>query len=96
LSLHRGGAPLRCALATRALRHAGQSFVAKFVGSMNIYAGRIASGADGGRADGGRADGGLVFDAQIGTTEFLAEFVRHELTVGPLCVVADLPHARFA
>ncbi len=112
-------------------------FVAEFVGSINIYAGRIASGADDddgtcavtidglGRARvplaphcrsrqgrrmrwpsrSGRmrcgsqergADDGLVFDAQIGTTEFLGEFVRHELTVGPLCVVADLPHARFA
>ena len=39
---------------------------------------------------------GLVFDADVGTTEFLGEFVRHELIVGALRIVADLPHARFA
>ena len=39
---------------------------------------------------------GLAFDAEVGTTEFLGEFVRHELVVGALRVVADLPHARFA
>jgi iron(III) transport system ATP-binding protein len=111
-------------------------FVAEFVGSINIYPGRIVSGADGdagtcavtidglGRARvplariaeaarGGDAvaiafrphavrlaatgaDEALVFDAQIATTEFLGEFVRHELNVGPFSVVADLPHARFA
>jgi len=38
---------------------------------------------------------GLAFDAEIGTTEFLGEFVRHELAVGSLRVVADLPHVRF-
>ena len=40
--------------------------------------------------------GGLVFDAEIGMTEFLGEFVRHELRVGERRVVADLPHARSA
>jgi len=39
---------------------------------------------------------GLAFDAEVGTTEFLGEFVRHDLLVGALRVVADLPHARFA
>jgi iron(III) transport system ATP-binding protein len=39
---------------------------------------------------------GLAFEAEVGTTEFLGEFVRHELVVGALRVVADLPHARFA
>jgi hypothetical protein len=38
---------------------------------------------------------GLAFDAEIGTTEFLGEFVRYELAVGALRVIADLPHARF-
>ena len=115
-------------------------FVAEFVGSINLYAGRIepdvdrASGtcaveidglgrvrvpvariaapaaviaAGGGgavalafrphavRLAGSDAVDGLAFDAEIGTTEFLGEFVRHELAVGPLRIVADLPHARF-
>ena len=38
---------------------------------------------------------GLAFEAEVGATEFLGEFVRHELTVGGLRIVADLPHARF-
>ena len=109
-------------------------FVAEFVGSINLYAGRVESGAAGTCAvevDGlgrvrvpaervaGIAAGaggrvavafrphavrlagaepveGLAFDAEVGTTEFLGEFVRHELVVGALRVVADLPHARFA
>ncbi len=108
-------------------------FVAEFVGSINLYAGKIEDGAAGactvsveglGRARvrpdratavtagaGGmvavafrphavRLAGttpveGLAFDAEIGTTEFLGEFVRYELAVGALRVVADLPHARF-
>ena len=39
---------------------------------------------------------GFLFDADIGMSEFLGEFVRHELSVGGRRVVADLPHARFA
>jgi iron(III) transport system ATP-binding protein len=117
-------------------------FVAEFVGSINIYAGRVGSAADADsgacmididglgrvrvpvgriaardpasgpatspgtavavafrphavRLAGGGPEDGLAFDAEIGTTEFLGEFVRHELAVGGLCVVADLPHARF-
>ena len=46
------------------------------------------------RLAGGSPEDGLAFDAEIGTTEFLGEFVRHELAVGGLRVVADLPHAR--
>ncbi len=38
---------------------------------------------------------GLTFDADVGATEFLGEFVRHELLVGAVRIVADLPHARF-
>jgi iron(III) transport system ATP-binding protein len=109
-------------------------FVAEFVGSINIYAGRIEPGVGGtcavevegfGRVAlpaerlagiaavaGGRVAvafrphavrlagleqvEGLAFEAEVGTTEFLGEFVRHELAVGALRVVADLPHARFA
>ena len=109
-------------------------FVAEFVGSINLYAGRVAAGATGTctlEVDGlgrvalpaGRVTGivagsgakvaiafrphavrlagpgpveGLAFEAEVGTTEFLGEFVRHELIVGALRVVADLPHARFA
>ena len=37
---------------------------------------------------------GLAFDAEVRTTEFLGEFVRHELATGARPVVADLPHAR--
>ena len=117
-------------------------FVAEFVGSINVYAGRVgpAADADSGtctvdidglgrvrvpagriaardpasgvaaipgtavavafrphavRLAGGSPEDGLAFDAEIGTTEFLGEFVRHELAVGGLRVVADLPHARF-
>jgi hypothetical protein len=39
---------------------------------------------------------GLTFDATIGQAEFLGEFVRYELAVGTLRVVADLPHERFS
>jgi len=108
-------------------------FVAEFVGSINLYAGRVDAGADGtcaveveglGRVRvaaarvAGIAPGagrrvavafrphavrpagsgpveGLAFEAEVGTTEFLGEFVRHELVVGAVRVVADLPHARF-
>jgi iron(III) transport system ATP-binding protein len=117
-------------------------FVAEFVGSINVYAGRVgpAADADSGtcmvdidglgrvrvpvgrmaagdpasgtaaipgaavaaafrphavRLAGSGAGDGLAFDAEILTTEFLGEFVRHELAVGALSVVADLPHARF-
>jgi iron(III) transport system ATP-binding protein len=38
---------------------------------------------------------GLAFEAEVGATEFLGEFVRHELIVGTVRIVADLPHARF-
>ena len=108
-------------------------FVAEFVGSINLYAGRVEAGAAGactvsvegiGRASvpleravaigagvGSAVDvafrphavrlagiepvGGLVFDAEVRTTEFLGKFVRYEMAVGTLRVVADLPHARF-
>ncbi len=108
-------------------------FVAEFVGSINLYAGRVLPSAAGnsevevsglgrvtlpaGRLAGVAAgtDGkvavafrphavrlagpgpveGLAFDAEVGTTEFLGEFIRHELVVGAFRVVADLPHARF-
>jgi len=117
-------------------------FVAEFVGSINVCAGRVLPCADGTsgtcaididglgrvrvpvgriaapaaaatiatdaggavavafrphavRLAGGSADDGLAFDADIGSTEFLGEFVRHELVVGSLRIVADLPHARF-
>jgi len=117
-------------------------FVAEFVGSINVFAGRIESAVDGAstasvveidglgrvrlptdrvaaaapaaggatrpgsavvvafrphavRLAGSGAQDGLVFDAEIGTTEFLGEFVRHELAVGSLRLVVDLPHARF-
>ncbi len=108
-------------------------FVAEFVGSINLYPGRVEAGTAGARTvsveglgqvrvpearasaatmDAGQVAvafrphavrfaaaepvAGLAFDAQIGTTEFLGEFVRYELVVGALRVVADLPHARFA
>jgi iron(III) transport system ATP-binding protein len=109
-------------------------FVAEFVGSINLHAGRVEVGAAGacmvevgglGRValPAGRVAGiaaatsgkvavafrphavrlagpgpteGLAFDAEIGATEFLGEFVRHELIVGAMRIVADLPHARFA
>jgi iron(III) transport system ATP-binding protein len=108
-------------------------FVAEFVGSINLYPGRIegegagaytvsveglgrarvpaervaatAAGAGGAvavafrphavRLAGTPSLEGLAFDAEIGNTEFLGEFVRYELAVGGLRVVADLPHARF-
>jgi iron(III) transport system ATP-binding protein len=44
----------------------------------------------------GDAGDGLAFDADIVSTEFLGEFVRHELAAGRERIVADLPHARFA
>ena len=109
-------------------------FVAEFVGSINVYSGRIEADATGAPAvvvdgfgsipvtaaqiaenaagpgtpvavafrphavqlAGADGIGGLVFDAEIGMTEFLGEFVRHELRVGERRVVADLPHARSA
>jgi iron(III) transport system ATP-binding protein len=111
-------------------------FVAGFVGSINLFPGRVerkaaatfavvveglgearmpaerVAGLAGGgspagaavvgfrphavRLAGAAAGEGLVFEAEIGSTEFLGEFVRHELAVGALRVVADLPHARFA
>ena len=109
-------------------------FVAEFVGSINVYSGRLEASAtsaptvivDGlGRmpVTAAQLDGksiapgapiavafrphavrvavsdaadGLVFDAEIGMSEFLGEFVRHELRVGERRVVADLPHARSA
>jgi iron(III) transport system ATP-binding protein len=43
-----------------------------------------------------QGNAGLAFDATIGIAEFLGEFVRYELAVNTLRVVADLPHARFA
>ena len=46
-------------------------------------------------ASDGNVDG-FAFEADIGMTEFLGEFVRHELTVGGTRVIADIPHARFA
>jgi iron(III) transport system ATP-binding protein len=116
-------------------------FVAEFVGSINVYAARIASGAAGESATsivdidglgrvrvpvervaaaarpsagprsghaatvafrphavqfaGSDAGDGLAFEAEVGTTEFLGEFVRYGLSVGSQRVVADLPHARF-
>ena len=116
-------------------------FVAEFVGSINVFAGRVEPALDAGSAtitvaiDGlGRVQvpatrvaataadtspapsgtpvavafrlhavqladrgdgGGLAFDAEVATTEFLGEFVRHELAAGTVRVVADLPHARF-
>jgi iron(III) transport system ATP-binding protein len=42
------------------------------------------------------ADDDLAFDAEVRTTEFLGEFVRHELAAGAHTVVADLPHRRFS
>ncbi|MEO8306274.1 MAG: ABC transporter ATP-binding protein [Betaproteobacteria bacterium] len=38
----------------------------------------------------------LEFDAEVRTTEFLGEFVRHELAAGAHTVVVDLPHKRFS
>jgi len=107
-------------------------FVAEFVGSINLYPGRIeavaagmcsvhveglgrvqlpaervaavAAGTGGAvavafrphavRRAGSETVEGLAFDAEVRTTEFLGEFVRHELATGALPVVADLPHAR--
>ena len=108
-------------------------FVAEFVGSINVYAGRIEFGAAGAcavvvdglgphpgerRAIVGKAmdvgtsvsvafrphavrpagDGtvdGFAFEADVGMTEFLGEFVRHELTVGGMRVIADIPSRAF-
>jgi iron(III) transport system ATP-binding protein len=106
-------------------------FVAEFVGSINVYSGKIEADGAGIMVEGfGRIPvtaaqiagkgfgsgtpvavafrphavrlagiegvGGFVFEADIGMTEFLGEFVRHELRVGDRRVVADLPHARSA
>jgi iron(III) transport system ATP-binding protein len=109
-------------------------FVAEFVGSINLYPGRIAvealdacvAAVDGlghvqlrgeravaaaslahgavaiafrphaVRPVAATSTAGLVFDAIVGNAEFLGEFVRYELAVGSLRIVADLPHARFA
>ena len=109
-------------------------FVAEFVGSINVYSGRLEADASGAwrvvveglgpipvaaaQIDGvpmvhgtpvvvafrphavriATADGidGFVFEAEIGMTEFLGEFVRHELRIGGRRIVADLPHVRSA
>jgi iron(III) transport system ATP-binding protein len=109
-------------------------FVAEFVGSINLYAARIAArggttravaveglgvasvpagrvGAGVPEGEGrvalafrphavkladGVADAALAFDAEVANAEFLGEFVRYELAVGPLRATADLPHARYA
>ena len=63
---------------------AGEAHVAL---AFRPHALRLADGADA---------AALVFEAEIASTEFLGEFVRHELVVGALRAVADLPHARHA
>jgi len=76
------GRVVAAAAAAAMTRGAGHAVAVAF----RPHAVRLASGG---------AEDGLAFDADIGTTEFLGEFVRHELVVGGLRVIADLPHARF-